>query len=470
MTGEFFAAPDVSMRAVGDFFHKRTQNGENIQAVQVYVDNKLKLRFAPHPYSCTQAKEVNSLSKSFTAAAIGVLYDKGLLSPDEYIVDLFPDKLPQTVSSNLKQMQIKHLLTMTTGHEKCVMEKMYSASDAAKAFLAQEVQYKPGTHFLYNTGASCMLAEIVQKKTGRKLFDFARQALFDPLGIKNVMWTQCAQGVNEGGIGLHISNDDIAKFGLMLYNKGIWNGKRILSEDWCEQMGAAQVDNTINGDSGSGNWTSGYGYQCWRTKKDGYRGDGASGQLCMIMPKNKAVVAINARTIDMEKEIVDAVELVENLFGSEPAQYEITDYPTLPIGTLPDFCKNTYAALEPNPSGFTELHIESKDDAVILELSDGAEKKTITAGLGRWCESKFDAIGRTPKLLGLRDPYTFEHICLAACAGEENGALKILFRHLSVPYSETVTIQADASHIRLDFFCIQDMLADDCTKLQGKIL
>lgn len=471
MAKQFFAAKDVNTARVNEFFKKRNLNGENIQSVQIYIDNELKLRFSPAPYDCSQRKEIYSLSKSFSSVAIGILCDRKLLSVEDRIVDLFPDKLPEQVSEHLAAMKVKHLLTMTTGHEACIMKDMYRSTDAAKAFLAQPVPRQPGTFFMYNTGASCMLAEITERITGRKLFDFAYENIFEPLEFDNPYWTTCAQGVNEGGIGLHISNDDLAKFGLMLYNHGVYNGKRILSEEWCRAAGSAQVDNSYNGDGGSGNWTSGYGYQFWMTKRDGYRGDGLAGQLCMVMPKNKAVVAINARTVDMEPEIVDVVDLVEHLLDPvDQTEFIIPDYEPIPVNTLPEFCKNSKFRLNKNGSGFTELHIKTQQDKLILDLFDGYQKQTIHAGLSSWCESEYYAAGRVPKILSIMDPYKTERIHLAACAGEENGDLKIIFRHLSDPQTEELHLSVNQDQLSVTFSCIQDMLAEDCVKWTGTLI
>ena len=116
------------------------------------------VRIAPAPYRATDKREIYSLSKSFCSTAIGFLCDEGKLSVEDRIVDLFPDKLPETVSDNLRKMRLKHVLSMNTGHRSCVMNHMIHSDDAPKAFLAQEVAFEPGTHFAYNTGATCMLS------------------------------------------------------------------------------------------------------------------------------------------------------------------------------------------------------------------------------------------------------------------------------------------------------------------------
>ena len=124
--------------------------------------------------------------------SIGAAWDEGFINLEEKLIDIFPDKLPKNISDNLSKMTVWHCLTMTTGHEECVMKSLFNSSDPARDFLANEVQYEPGTHFLYNTGASCMLGVILEKKTGRKLFDYTSEKILEPLGINESYWTECA--------------------------------------------------------------------------------------------------------------------------------------------------------------------------------------------------------------------------------------------------------------------------------------
>ncbi len=142
-----------------------------------------------------------------------------------------------------------------------------------------------------------MLSAIIQKLTGEKLLDYLRPRLFEPLGIEDAAWEESPQGINTGGYGLSIKTEDIAKFGQMYLQKGRWNGSRILSESWIETATSRQIS---NGSDETSDWAQGYGYQFWRCRHNAYRGDGAFGQYCIVMPEQDAVLAITSGLGDMQ--------------------------------------------------------------------------------------------------------------------------------------------------------------------------
>jgi hypothetical protein len=166
-----------------------------------------------------------------------------------------------------------------------------------KTFLAQPVPFKPGTHFLYNTSATYMLSAAVQKATGETVLDYLKPRLFDPLGTKNPTWEKSPQGISTGGYGLSVRTEDIAKFGQLYLQKGKWNGKQLVPEAWAE---AATARQTSNGSNPKSDWDQGYGYQFWRCRHGGYRGDGAFGQYCVVLPEQDAVIAITSGVRDMQ--------------------------------------------------------------------------------------------------------------------------------------------------------------------------
>lgn len=469
---DFFATPDVNASAVNAFFAGSLKKDNEIHAMSIYINGEKKLSFAVEPYSRDDKREIYSLSKSFTSCAIGAAWDEGLIDLDERLVEIFPDKLPQAVSDNLAKMTVRHCLTMTTGHTACVMNKTVFSPDPARAFLACEVEKEPGTYFVYNTGASCMLGLILERKTGRKLFDYAYEKILAPLGIENATWSECASSVNEGGIGLHISCRDIEKFGLMLANGGEFGGKRILSREWVEAAGSAQVSNKENGDSGTGNWTSGYGFQFWRTAHDGYRGDGLKGQLCMIMPKNRAVVSVVACTKDMEAEIADAVTLVENLLGESDEQFNIPDYePSKTDKDISEFVGKT-AVFEKNPTGLTSAKIEKTESGLAITLMNGSRAQKLLVGNGKWEKSELELPSITPKILSMMVSDRCEKVRTAASFSLEDGKLVATVRLLSCPHTVKVSIEKSGNEItaNLDTVWFPEMLSDEVRTLKGKIV
>ena len=203
--------------------------------------------------------------------------------------------LPAEVSDNLKEMTVRHLLTMNCGHDtdptRAVREK--KDADWVKEFLAWPVEHKPGTFFCYNSVGTYMLSAIVQKVTGQKIVDYLWPRLFRPLGIVNVRWEESPQGINTGGWGLYLKTEDLAKMGLLLLQDGKWQGKQLLPEGWVKEASAAQVPSLPAGvrpewlkkmkmTPKNSDWLQGYGYQMWRCRHDAVRADGANGQYIIF--------------------------------------------------------------------------------------------------------------------------------------------------------------------------------------------
>jgi Beta-lactamase class C and other penicillin binding proteins len=244
---------------------------------------------------------LHSLSKSFNSTAVGLAIAEGKLSLDDPVLKFFPTEAPAEPSENLKAMKVRDLLTMTCGHD--VEPKRVNGEPSVKAFLAQPVPHTPGTHFLYNTMGSYTLSAIVTKATGKTSLEFLKPRLFDPLGIENPEWPSSPEGNSLGGYGLKLCTEDIAKFGQLYLRKGKWNGKQLVPENWVEQATSKQVPNDKEGHSKIGiDWVQGYGFQFWRCTHNAFRGDGANGQLCVVIPEKDAVIAITAEPVSGRNE------------------------------------------------------------------------------------------------------------------------------------------------------------------------
>lgn len=247
------------------------------------------------PYRALDNHELYSLSKSFTSTAVGMAVADGKLSIDDVVLKFFPEDAPVEQSANLKAMRVRDLLTMNAGHQ----DEIPTAPDklSARAFLAHPVPHKPGTHFKYNTPATFMLSAIVQKQMGQTVFDYLKPRLFEPLGITQPTWNTNWQGINLGGYGLSVRTEDIARLGQLYLQKGQWQGKQLLPQDWVATATSKQVSNGSNPQS---DWDQGYGFQFWRCRHDAFRGDGAFGQYCVVLPQQDAVVAITSGVKDMQ--------------------------------------------------------------------------------------------------------------------------------------------------------------------------
>lgn len=309
---------------LGHFHHVMSQEPQNLprsspesqgiasEAIQAFVeaaDAKIKTMHSVmivrhgqvvaegwwNPQTPETRHVMHSLSKSFTSTAVGLAIEEGKLSLNDEVLKFFPDDAPAEPSKNLKAMRVRDLLTMSTGQ---TTEPKRDMKDAnwVKTFLAHPVEHKPGTFFMYNTSATYMLSAIVQKATGQKVVDYLKPRLFDPLGIVEPQWGESPQGVTLGGYGLHIRTEDIVKFGQLYLQKGQWQGRQIIPRSWVEKATARQTSNGSNPES---DWEQGYGYQFWRCRHGAFRGDGANGQYCIVLPAQDTVIAITAETRDM---------------------------------------------------------------------------------------------------------------------------------------------------------------------------
>ena len=261
---------------------------------------------------------LNSVSKTFTASAIGFAIAEGKLKLTDKVISFFPDQLPANISENLEAMTIHDLLTMTCGHDGDLRSNERAARNADKGwveqFLAYPVDHKPGTFFAYNSPGTYMLSAIVQKVTGEKLVDYLYPRLFRPLGIVNVKWQESPEGINCGGWGLYLKTEDLAKMGQLFLQKGKWDGQQVLPEEWIAEASAKQIASFPAGmdpeaakkskiSENTNDWMQGYGYQMWRCRHNAYRADGADGQNILKIPEKDAVIAVTAHIGDKQAEL-----------------------------------------------------------------------------------------------------------------------------------------------------------------------
>jgi len=288
-------AQGIPSGAISAFVTAADQKIDALHSVMIVRHGKVVAEGWWAPFAADTRHSLYSLTKSFTSTAVGLAVSEGRMSVDDKVLPYFPDEAPAEPSDNLKAMRVRDLLSMSTGQH----AEAQLGPDVVwtKAFLEQPVVHKPGTFFLYNTPGSYMLSAIVQKATGSTVLDYLRPRLFEPLGIEDPVWPASPQGVTIGGYGLSLRTEDIARFGQLVLRKGDWNGRRLVPAAWFEAATSRQVSNGSNPDS---DWEQGYGYQFWRCRHGAFRGDGAFGQFCVILPDKDAVVAITSGVKDMQ--------------------------------------------------------------------------------------------------------------------------------------------------------------------------
>ena len=423
-----------------------------------------------NPYSAPLKHTLYSLSKSFTSTAVGFAVTEGKLKLDDKVVSFFKDELPADVSPNLSAMTVKDLLTMSTGHAKDTIPAMRTNTTGeswAKIFLSIPVEFQPGTHFLYNTGATYMQSAIVQKVTGQNVLEYLKPRLFEPLGIEGMDWEMDPKGIAVGGYGLRVRTEDIAKFGLLFLQKGKWNDKQIIPAEWVEQATSKQVENAPANPTrpnAENDWAQGYGFQFWRCTHNAVRGDGAFGQFCMMLPEQDMVVAITGESFDLQgsmKLVWDhLLPAVTNEVKQDKVNQPLLDKKlkslmiAAPTGTpakiwgnisgkIFAFDANAYKAKS------VSLTFTEKLDKCTISVQGERDAMAIPCGLGTWAITKEF---KTQQLFPIEGrPIVTTPIAVAGAWIDEKSFV-VTVRYIETAHSDNITFTfEDKANLKISF-------------------
>ncbi|MFT4032088.1 MAG: serine hydrolase [Siphonobacter sp.] len=437
------------------------------------------------PYAPTLKHTLYSLSKSFTSTAIGIAVDEKRLHVDDKIISFFPEDAPPKVSPNLATMRVKDLLTMSTGHATDTTPAIAATQNWVKAFFEQPVEYQPGTHFLYNSGATYMLSALIQKLTGQTLLEYLTPRLFRPLSIEGADWEVDPKGINTGGWGLRVKTEDIARFGQMYLQKGIWKGKRIVSENWVNDATTFEIQSAGGtGPKETNDWLQGYGYQFWRCRHEGYRGDGAFGQYCIVIPDQDLVLAMTSETANMQgimdaawNHILPAIGSASNLTTQTQLRKKLISL-TLPRATgslsssrMPQLNGKTIQ-LQSNDLGVTSLKIAFSKAASTLVVSDTKGPHILRCGLGQWLHSTTNLSVNPLKLIPTPVPGETDTKIAASGAWKDDQTFFMIIRFIETAHYEIISLHFDSSTVQVRFQRSIDVLAgkaDDRPALEGKL-
>jgi CubicO group peptidase (beta-lactamase class C family) len=384
-------AQGVSSSGVLAFVEEADRNIESMNSFMLIRHGYVVAEGWWSPYEARSPHSLYSLSKSFTSTAVGLAIADGRMTLDDTVVSYFPDDTPSEPSNNLKAMRVSDLLRMSTGHQ---TEPARGPDQPwTKTFLAQSVPFKPGTHFLYNTSATYMLSAIVQKATGMTVFEYLKPRLFAPLGIEHPTWEVSPQGITTGGYGLSVRTEDIASFGQLYLQKGAWKGKQLIPADWVESATARQ---TSNGSNPKSDWDQGYGYQFWRSRHGAYRGDGAFGQFCLVLPEQDAVIVITSGVKNMQAvlslvwdELLPALKpsvLARDEESHTKLEHRLTSLTLRPqegSASAANVSGKTYA-FPANDRKLETIALERRDNDDVIVARFNGDLQRIPCGRGEW--------------------------------------------------------------------------------------
>lgn len=265
-----------------------------------------------HPYfQGTSLHTLQSVTKSITSICVGIAIDEGHIpgGVETPAMSFFASYEPNLSDPRRQAMTLADLLTMRSGIDwnemisyddetnSCIL--LEESDDWIRFVLDRPMREDPGTRFDYNSGVSVLLGKIVRTATGQRIDEYAREKLFEPLGITEFEWKVTPDGEIDTEGGLYLAPKDLARIAYLFLRGGEWNGRRIVSEAWVDASVAPHVAD-ISPENPRDN--RGYGYQWWiPVHRDGvtvqYQGSGYGGQFPIVVPELDLVIVFNAWNI-----------------------------------------------------------------------------------------------------------------------------------------------------------------------------
>jgi CubicO group peptidase (beta-lactamase class C family) len=474
----------VASQSILSFVEAANKEADEIHSFMLLRHGKVIAEGWWNPYRPDLKHTLYSLSKSFTSTAVGFAVQEKLFTINDKVISFFPEEVPDTISTNLAQMTVKDLLTMSAGMDPDPTFRVAGNNGSwVKTFFRIPVLNEPGTKFLYNSMATFMLSAIVQKATGEKVIDYLTPRFFEPLGITGADWEVNSQGINTGGWGLRLKTEDIAKAGQFYLQKGKWHGKQLLSKEWIEEATSFKIDQAPGKPQAvkdSSDWMQGYCYQFWRCRHNAYRGDGAYGQYMIVFPDLDAVVAITSQTGDMQKELnlvwkyllpgIAEKKLHPDLEALSKLKKRLTSL------QLPVYYKMSSSPLENNFVGKTykfgsnesqlkSLRLELSDTVAALHITKGSIDYILKFGPARWYNDLTELPG--PNLVPNNNIDTLRPFKVAGSyTWLDNNSIELTLRYIESPHTETITCVFLNNKVGVSFKNIFT-LKDDIKLIEG---
>jgi CubicO group peptidase (beta-lactamase class C family) len=380
-----------------------------------------------YPYDGQTIHDVASVTKSVMTTLIGIAADQGKLDLDDKMISFFPDRTIANLDARKEAITVSHLVSMTSGLQ-CVRDgregdsaiEMQSSSDYVQFALDLPVAYEPGSQFIYCSPAISLLSPILQQATGMTTLEFARQYLFEPLGIHDVLWETDPQGYYRGWGDLSLHPHDMAKLGLLFLQEGRWEDRQIISRRWVRSASVVQSETPSGEDR--------YGYGWWLAPdlEGVYRAEGRNGQYIYILPDWNTLLVTTGGGFDIgeiSESIIEILGEMEETLPANPAGVARLEEATAAVAQppaaslvppLPDIARTisgqTYV-FESNLAGLESValdFVDGSDEASGHVKAAGNPTVALTIGLDGVYRFRFDDVGRLVAARGSwTDPQTF---------------------------------------------------------------
>ena len=387
------------------------------------------------PFDKDFCHRMYSETKSYVSVAIGLLLDEGRISLDDKITDYFPEKIDTPLSKSLKNQTIRQMLMMSTvgygkdwfGHECRDRCKVYfnNREGALRA---------PGTLWQYDSQGSQVLCCLVEKLSGKTLFEYLNERIFSHLGtFKTARILKTPTGESWGDSALLCTSRDMLSFGRLVMNYGSWRGEQLVNESYLREATSCLTDNKETAFIDS--LSHGYGYQIWRTERNGFAFVGMGDQLTVCLPDYDLIFVCTAdnQGCGYAHEIILSTffDLVVDNLESEPLCEDKVAYENMKNATqgLSLFALSgqekskwqekidgkKYVFFE-NELGLKELTFSFGDDACELRYVNENGEMVIPFKINENYFGKFPELGYSNEIGGVRTENFFKYDCATSGA------------------------------------------------------
>lgn len=271
---------------------------ESFHSFLLIRNGKLLYEYYAYEYDPNRFHNLFSTTKSFTSFLVGKAIEEGYIGDiSDSVISYFPDieiKKEKDIKSNIT---LEHLLNMTSGLKlDDFVDQLWSRKTPIKYLLNRPMNHEPGTDWHYSDSSSYLLTGIIGQTTGKKIYEYANEKLFNHLGITDYFWYLDRAGLNPGGHGLYMTSRDMAKFGYLYLNKGKWGNKQLINEEWISTSTKAHINTDWGLDMGYHWWVDGYA--------NSFGSKGKGGQNIYVFPDHNAVVVYTANLPEDKANII----------------------------------------------------------------------------------------------------------------------------------------------------------------------
>ncbi|MCL2570991.1 MAG: beta-lactamase family protein [Defluviitaleaceae bacterium] len=287
-TPESMGISSKDIECMLDDFEK---NGFYMHSFMLLRNGKIAAEGYNKPLRPDTLQRMYSISKTFTAAAVGLLMDEGKITLTDKVYKFFPDKCPPSLHPYIADAQIRDLLMMATPFA----QTTYSLEDKdwAWTFFNTKPIRPPGTIFNYDTSGTYILDVIVERVSGMSLMEYLQERMLKYIDFSKDAWcVKAPEGNSWGGSGVLCTTRDLAKFALVFLNRGNLAGRQLISKDFVTAATSMQIDNSSTGHLRR--FMYGYGYQIWITRDNSFTFWGMGDQFAICIPDKNMVFVCTA--------------------------------------------------------------------------------------------------------------------------------------------------------------------------------